>query len=421
MNNWWGRAVFYELYVDKFAGNFRGIIEKLPYLKKLGIGCVHILPHYPSPMIDDGYDISDYFGVRKELGTLDDFKNFIAKAHELNIRVMVDFVLNHVSVDHHWFIEARNSADNPQRDLFLWSKSGKELRGAINPFIDIKPSNWIYNKETNDYYFSTFYPQQADLNWDNPEVFEKTMGVIDFWANIGVDAFRLDAVSHLIKREGTNSKGLPETHAMLRKIRSHVENRWPEHVLLAEAHEPIQKLKEYFGAGDESHMVYNFPLAEKMILALKRSDPDLLQEIVQASLDIPKNCSWAVFLRNHDDLSLATLKPEEHKEIFNYFDPEYKLRFGDGISLRLANFFNNDPQKIIEAFELLFSLPGSQVIYYGDEIGMGNLPLTPGIKDTRLTVRAEMNWKLAEAEMNNPNSIFTAVAKLAHDKIAKSM
>lgn len=245
------------------------------------------------------------------------------------------------------------------------------------------------------------------------------MGVIDFWANIGVDAFRLDAMSHLIKREGANSKSLPETHAMLRKIRGYLNAKWPDRPLLVEAHEPVQKLKEYFGNNDEAQLVYNFPLAEKIFLALKRNRPEFLSKTIISSLNIPADCLWAVFLRNHDELSLATLTAEEREEFFSFYDPENKYKFGTGVSLRVADLLKNNRQKIIEAFELLFSLPGIPVIYFGDEIGMVGQPLAPGEKDTRRVVRGEMDWKLAEAEIEKPDSIFTAVSNLAHAKITR--
>lgn len=410
---WWKNAVFYEAYVDKFAGTFSGFAQAIDYLKELGINCIHILPHYPSPMIDDGYDVSDYKNIRKELGTLADFSRFVGRAHGAGIRVIVDFVLNHASVQHPWFIEASNSRLSDRRNFFLWSKTGKELSGAVNVFKNIKPSNWIYNPPTGDYYFSTFYPTQADLNWDNPELFTEMMRVIDFWVDLGVDGFRLDAVSHLVKREGTTSKGLRETHALLKKIRSFIDEHHPgTTILLAEVHDTMKKIKEYFGGGKECHMAYHFPLAEQFALALKRGDTSGIRKMIEQSRDIPDNCQWAVFLSHHDELSLKTLNAAERNELVDYFDPEKKYRFETGFCMRIANMFRGDRQKIIEAFRMLLNFPGSPVIYYGDELGMGNLEAVPGEKDTRKFLRCEFDWNLAEAEMRDRNSIFSAVAEI---------
>ena len=241
---WWKSAKIYELYIDKFAGDLKGLTQKLDYFTELGVDCLHLLPHYPSPMVDGGYDVADYRGVRPELGTLDDFKILVEQAHTKNICVIIDFVLNHTSEAHPWFVEARASKHNPKRDYYLWSECGTEFANAINAFPDIKPGNWIYNEQTSDYYFATFYPQQPDLNWNNPQIVQEMLTIIDFWVNLGVDGFRLDAVPHLIKRGDTTCKGLPEVHAILKKIRTHIEARWPEVVLLAEAPEALEDTKK---------------------------------------------------------------------------------------------------------------------------------------------------------------------------------
>ncbi len=244
---WWKDAKIYELYVDKFAVDFKGLSGKIGYFTRLGINTLHILPHYPSPMADDGYDISDYRDVRADLGTMEDFRAFIVAAHESGIRVITDFVLNHVSVEHPWFVEARSSKDNPKRGWFLWSDTGREYKDAWNAFPDIKDDNWIPNPATGDAYYATFYPDQPDLNWTNPEVEQTMIATMDFWADIGVDGFRLDAASVLIKKEGTRCRDLPETHAIIKRIRAHLDAKYPRGVImLAEAHN-----KEYFGDGDE--------------------------------------------------------------------------------------------------------------------------------------------------------------------------
>lgn len=396
--------VIYELYVDKFAGSFRGFLGKVDYFNKLGVNALHILPHYPSPMVDDGYDVSDYRGVRKELGTLKDFENFSKAAKQNGLKIIVDLVINHASIEHPWF---KNN-----RDYFLWSKTGKELAGAPNSLPHLKPSNWIYDPATGDYYFSTFYPEQADLNWDNPHVLEEFLKIIDFWVERGVGGFRLDAASHLIKREGTTSKGLPETHVILKKMRQHIDKNYPEAILLAETHDSIVETKKYFGNGDECHLVYHFPLAEAMLLALITGNNHSLQTLLKESNDLPKNCRWATFLRNHDELSLTTLTEEERKEIMTFADPEGKYDFknGRGLSMRLASILKNDKEKIISAVRLLFSTRGVPIIYYGDEIGMQNARLRGKVIDTRRYVRGDFDWKEAERQMKDSDSLFGAVA-----------
>lgn len=477
-NFWWKNAVIYEVYVDKFAGNFRGMAEKLPYLKNLGINCIWILPHYPSPMVDDGYDVSDYMNVRPELGTLDDFRMFTKKAHEMGIRVIVDLVLNHVSIEHPWFKE--------RRDYFLWSKTGKEFPQAVNPFFHLKPSNWIPSRSLasgtlqkpgfwEEYYFATFYPQQADLNWDNPEVFNEMMKVVDFWMGMGVDpvrsktpigasadmpsasrtsngvdGFRLDAAPFLIKREGTNCVNLPETHAVLKKIRTHIEARDPEVILLAEANGPLNKVKEYFGStslttggGDECHMVFHFHLMSAMFLALKRANGSIVQNLIKNSFNIPDNCQWATFLRNHDELTLEHVSPARREELLKWLDPvrsktplgasadmplarrtsygvdpeeKYSFKGGHGASVRLATIFKGDKDKILEAFELLFSLPGSPVIYYGDEIGMENLQLSEKPADSRKYIRGDFDWPEVEKQLNESDSLLIQIKKLLKER-----
>ncbi len=409
-NFWWKNAVIYEVYVDKFAKNFKSMVEKLPYLKNLGINCVWIPPHYPSPMIDDGYDVSDYLNVRTELGTLGDFRDFTTKAHQMGIRVIVDLVLNHVSVEHPWFKE--------RRDFFLWSKTGKEFPRAVNPFSHLKPSNWILDKKTSEYYFATFYPEQADLNWDNPEVFDEMIKVIDFWIATGVDGFRLDAAPFLIKREGTMCVNLPETHAVLKKIRAHIEAKNPEVILLAEANGPFERVVEYFGSGDECHMAFHFHLMSAMFLAIKRGDGSIVQKLIKNSLNIPDNCQWATFLRNHDELTLDHVSPARRAELLMWLDSENKYSFkgGYGASVRLATIFKGDKNKILEAFKILFSSPGSPIIYYGDEIGMENLQLSEKPADTRKYVRGVFDWQEAEKQLNDPDSLISHIKNLLQER-----
>jgi maltose alpha-D-glucosyltransferase/alpha-amylase len=412
---WWKIAKIYELYIDKFAGDIPGLIAELEYFKTLGIDTIHLLPHYPSPMVDDGYDVTDYCGVRAELGTLDDFKELLDKAHARGIRILVDWPFNHTSIQHPWFAEARLSKDNPKRDFYLWDDHNEKFSQAPNAFPDIKPSDWIYNPPTGDHYFATFYPEQADLNWDNPEVFEGIAAAMGFWADLGVDGFRLDAAPHLIKREGTSCKGLPETHATIKKLRARLEATHPEVILIAEAHEDLALTKEYFGKGDECHMAYNFVLASEMWLALATGDTARLQKTVEESRDIPENCQWAIFLRNHDEISLdAAMNPAERETLMRFLDPEerYVMKKIGLTSVRVANIFGGQRERIQKAFSLLYSTPGAPVTYYGDEIGMMNLEHQEGVVDTRKFVRGPFDRAAAKIEMQDPESLFNEVAKM---------
>lgn len=411
---WWKEAKIYELYIDKFAGDLKGLTAKLDYFTALGVNCLHLLPHYPSPMVDDGYDVTDYRGVRPELGTLDDFTHCLAEAHHRGIRVIVDLVLNHASQEHPWFNLARTSRDNPKRDFFLWDEHGTRLKDSVNAFSDFKSSNWIWNDATKDYYFATFYPEQPDLNWDNPEVMREMLAIMDFWIARGVDGFRLDAASHLIKREGTDSKGLPETHAVLKQIRKHLDQTYPDVILLAETNQTLPLTKSYFGDGDECHMVYHFPLMKQLWLALLRSDKSLVERAIEQSFDIPEHCQWATFLRNHDDITLYTLDPKDASELLDFFDPKHNYSFGEGegASVRIATVFDGNKEKTLGAFALLYKTPGAPIMYYGDEIGMENLPLDPTIKDTRKYVRGKFDWKEAERQMADPASLWNGVARI---------
>lgn len=417
--HWWKSANIYELYIDKFAGTIQNLTARLDYFTKLGINTLHILPHYPSPMVDDGYDVMDYLNVRPELGTLDDFDELVKQAHVRGIRIIVDFVLNHVSENHPWFVDARASKTSLKRDYFLWSETGKELAAAWNAPSGLKLSNWIRNDPTRDYYFATFYPQQPDLNWDNPAVFEAMMANMDFWADRGVDGFRLDAAGSLTKREGSRSKGLPENHVHIKRIRKHLDEKYDGNVvLLAEAHLTVEAVKAYFGDGDECHMVYHFPLMEEMFLALMFDEPERIKEMVEHSKGIPENCAWATFLRNHDEISLSTLPLIRRTTLVSQLDPrgEYLFNNGQATALRLANIFENKPEKLRAALALLYSLPGSPIMYYGDEIGMRNLPREESVADTRKFVRGQFDWEEAQKQMADPESLFHYVATLIRSR-----
>lgn len=436
MEMWWKNAIIYEVYVDKFAGNFRGMTEKLDYLKNLGINCIWLLPHYPSPMFDDGYDVSDYLAIRSDLGTLEDFRHFIDEAHSMGIRTIIDFVLNHVSIEHPWFKEASSSVDNPKRNYFMWSKTGKEFSQAYNPFSHITESNWVFNDKTEDYYFATFFKEQADLNWDNPEVFNEALKIIDFWAKLGINGFRLDAIGHLIKREGTDCRHLPETHQIIKKLRIYLDKNYPEVIFLAEAGGRTEETIKYFGGsahstvaqggelvestgspqvpGDECHMVFHFGLMSNIYLALKRNDFSLIQRVINSSSKIPENCQWATFISNHDEVTFTPLNESEREELLVWLDPEgkYSFRGGKGVSMRLATIFKGNKEKILDVFKILFGSPGSPVIYYGSEIGMKNLDLPNPPRDTRKYVRGPFDWQEAERQMKDRDSLLNSLRSI---------
>jgi len=419
---WWKHAKIYELYVDKFASDFRGLTARLDYFNHLGINTLHILPHYPSPMVDDGYDISDYRGVRDELGTLEDFSAFVAEAKTRGIRVIIDLALNHVSDQHPWFLEARASKSNSKRDFFKWSETGRELKNAINAFPDFKSSNWIRNEATGDYYYATFYPQQPDLNWDNPEVLAEMLKIVDFWVGRGVAGFRLDAVPYLVEREDAASKGLPKTHRIIKIIREHLDKKYAGSVcLLAEVGDDTEVAKTYFGDGDECHLVYHFSLMRQMLVALMRRDSSAVNALVQkSSFSIPDGCQWATFLRNHDEISLGELSGQERDDLLNFLDPERRFPFNRGTTtaIRLGSIFASQPSRLIEAFELLYSLPGAPIMYYGDEIGMKNLPIQKDIIDTRKYVRGNFDWATAERMLADSNSLLNKTAEIIRARTA---
>lgn len=414
---WWMDAKIYELYIDKFAGDIQGLIAHLDHFERLGVNTLHILPHYPSPMIDDGYDVSDYRGVRSELGSLDDLRHLIDAAHEKGLRIILDLVVNHVSSQHPWFQEARASQNNPKRNYFLWSKTGDELEGSINAFPGIKKSNWNKDDSTGEFYYATFYPEQPDLNWDNEEVVSGMLANMDFLADLGADGFRIDAAPYLVKREGTNSRGLPETHLMLKRIRAYLEKEHPGVILLAEAEASVDELKKYFGNGDECHMAYHFPLMCAMWETLLFDDRSYVDKLLPSFTDMPDGCQWATFLRNHDEIALTLVPSDIRKNMVDLLDKkhDYLFNIGATTAVRLATAFGGDTARILKAQELLYGLPGAPICYYGDEIGMQNLPFRPGVIDTRIFVRGPFDWAAAESQMNDSDSLFSQTARIIKD------
>jgi len=392
---WYRDAIFYEVPVKSFydsnndgIGDFKGLTMKLDYLANLGVDCVWLLPFYQSPLKDDGYDISDYYSILPAYGTLEDFDEFIEQAHNHGIRVIADLVINHVSDMHPWFQEARSSPNSPKHNWFVWSDTDKKYSQARIIFIDTERSNWTWDPVANKYYWHRFYSSQPDLNFDNPEVREEMMRVIRFWLRRGLDGFRCDAVPYLFEREGTNCENLPETHAYFKEVRKMVDKEFPGAILLAEANQWPTDAKAYFGNGDEFHMAFNFPLMPRMFIALAREDRYPIVDIVKETLPIPENCDWGTFLRNHDELTLEMVTDEERDIMYHVYVKHPKMRLNLGIRRRLAPLVDGDRATIELLYGLLFSLPGSPILYYGDELGMGdNIFL-----GDRNGVRTPMQW-----------------------------
>lgn len=411
-NEWWLRGNFYSLYIDKFAGNIPTLIDHLDYFTTLGIDCLHILPHYPSPLCDGGYDITDHSGVRPDLGTVDDFKRLCDEAHARGMKIMVDLVLNHISIEHPWFIEARQSKENPKRDFFLWSETGEGYTTAPNVFPDFKEDNWLPNEATGDFYYATFKPCQPDLNWSNLNVLTAMLEVVDALVAQGVDGFRLDAIMNLVEQEGTNSVGIPETHARIRDIRQHLDTHHPEVILLGEVIGTSNYSRTYFGNSNECHLSYNFELMNEMLYALRcEGKPDRLRAVFEAARTVPPHASWMTFLRNHDSLSLHILDKARETELLDAFDAERKFMFSDGKETvqRLYNLLGKDESLLRDAFAMLYAIPSATMMYYGDEIGMENTALPPGEDDMRAVIRGKFDWAEAERQMSNPDSLYNFV------------
>ncbi|HEX8421864.1 MAG TPA: maltose alpha-D-glucosyltransferase, partial [Pyrinomonadaceae bacterium] len=392
---WFKDAVFYEIYVRGFydsnadgIGDFRGLTEKLDYLEWLGVDCVWLLPMYASPLRDGGYDIADFYAMLPEYGTLEDFKTFLKEAHARGIRVITDLVVNHTSDSHAWFQEARRSPTSPKRDWYVWSDDPHKYAEARIIFTDTEHSNWTWDEEAGAFYWHRFFSHQPDLNYDNPQVRQALLDVVSFWLDLGIDGFRVDAVPYLIEREGTNCENLPETHEVLKELRAHVEANYPNALLLGEANQWPEDVVEYFGDGKEFHMNYHFPIMPRLFMALRQEDRRPIVEILERTPDIPENCQWGMFLRNHDELTLEMVTDEERDYLYNEYAKDRRMRLNVGIRRRLAPLMENSRRRIELLHGLLLSLPGSPFLYYGDEIGMGdNIYL--GDRDG---VRTPMQW-----------------------------
>jgi maltose alpha-D-glucosyltransferase / alpha-amylase len=392
---WYKDAIFYEVYVRGFydstgdgIGDFRGLTKKLDYLAWLGIDCIWLLPYYKSPLKDGGYDIADYYAVLPEYGTIEDFSEFLSAAHGLGIKVIADLVINHTSDLHPWFQDSRSSPDSPKREWYVWGDNDQRYAEARIIFTDTERSNWTWDDQAGAFYWHRFFSHQPDLNYENPEVRQAMLEVVSFWLDFGIDGFRVDAVPYLFEREGTNCENLPETHAFLKVLRKHAAEHYPDALLLAEANQWPEDVVEYFGDGDEFHMAYHFPIMPRLYMALRQEDRRPIVEILERTPTIPSTCQWGMFLRNHDELTLEMVTDEERDYLYNEYAKDRRMRLNVGIRRRLAPLMDNGRRRIELMHALLFSLPGSPFLYYGDEIGMGdNVYL--GDRDG---VRTPMQW-----------------------------
>jgi maltose alpha-D-glucosyltransferase/alpha-amylase len=392
---WFKHAVFYEIHTRAFfdgnddgSGDLRGVVDKLDYLQWLGIDCIWLLPLYPSPLRDGGYDISDFGNVHPDYGTVEDFHALVEGAHQRGLRVIADLVMNHTSSDHPWFQESRTDPDGPYGDWYVWSDADDRWTEARIIFIDTEPSNWTWDPVRGQYYWHRFFSHQPDLNYDNPAVRDAMLGVLRFWLDLGIDGFRLDAVPYLYERDGTNGENLEETHEYLRRVRAEIDAKYPDRVLLAEANQWPEDVVEYFGDGDECHMCFHFPVMPRMFMSLRREEATPIYEILQRTPEIPPNCQWGLFLRNHDELTLEMVTDEERDYMYGEYAKDPRMRLNLGIRRRLAPLLDNGRDEIELMHAILFSLPGSPVLYYGDEIGMGD-NIFLGDRDG---VRTPMQW-----------------------------
>jgi maltose alpha-D-glucosyltransferase / alpha-amylase len=392
---WFKHAVFYEIHTRAFfdgnddgSGDLRGVAEKLDYLQWLGIDCIWLLPLYPSPLRDGGYDIADFNNVHPDYGTVEDFRMLVEGAHQRGIRVIADLVVNHTSSDHPWFQASRSDPDGPYGDWYVWSDTDDRWPEARIIFLDTEPSNWSWDPVRGQYYWHRFFAHQPDLNYDNPEVQQAMLDVLRFWLDLGIDGFRMDAIPYLYERDGTNGENLPETHAYLKRVREEIDQHYPDTVLLAEANQWPEDVVEYFGDGDECHMCFHFPVMPRMFMSLRREDATPIYEILERTPPIPENCQWGLFLRNHDELTLEMVTDEERDYMYMEYAKDPRMKLNLGIRRRLAPLMDNGRQEIELLHAIMFSLPGSPVLYYGDEIGMGD-NIFLGDRDG---VRTPMQW-----------------------------
>jgi len=393
---WYKDAVVYQLHVKAFydsngdgLGDFRGLTEKLDYVRDLGVNTLWLLPFYPSPLKDDGYDVADYREVHPHYGSAEDFRRFVEEAHKRSLRVITELIVNHTSDAHPWFQAARRAPKgSPERDFYVWSDDDQKYKGTRIIFTDTETSNWTWDPVAKQYFWHRFFSHQPDLNFDNPKVLEAVLEVMYYWCELGVDGFRLDAIPYLVEREGTSNENLPETHAVIKRIRAALDARYPAKLLLAEANQWPEDVREYFGEADECQMAYHFPLMPRMYMAIAQEDRHPIVEILQQTPEVPDSCQWAIFLRNHDELTLEMVTSKERDYMYRTYAADTRARINLGIRRRLAPLLENDIDRIKLMNSLLLTMPGSPIVYYGDEIGMGdNIYL-----GDRNGVRTPMQW-----------------------------
>ena len=393
---WYKDAIVYETHVKAFrdgngdgVGDFAGLVEKLDYLEDLGVTCLWLLPFFPSPLRDDGYDIADYRSVHPAYGTVDDFRRLVEEAHRRDIAVLIELVVNHTSDQHPWFQRARRAPPgSEERDYYVWSDTDRRFEQARIIFTDTERSNWAWDPVAHAYYWHRFFAHQPDLNFDSPRVVGEILEVMRHWLDMGIDGFRLDAIPYLVEREGTSCENLPETHAVLRKIRGFVDRHYPGRVLLAEANQWPWDVAPYFGAGDECHMAFHFPVMPRIFMALRQEDAEPIVDIMRRTPHVPEGCQWALFLRNHDELTLEMVSEDERDYMVLAYARQPQARLNVGIRRRLSPLVDNSRRRIELLNSLLFSLPGTPVVYYGDELGMGDDVQRPD----RDGVRTPMQW-----------------------------
>jgi maltose alpha-D-glucosyltransferase/alpha-amylase len=393
--HWYKRAVFYEVLVRGFAdsngdgtGDLKGLVSKLDYLQWLGIDCIWLLPIFQSPLRDGGYDISDYFTILPEFGDLGDFVELVEEAHKRGMRVVADLVMNHTSDQHPWFQASRSDPTGPYGDYYVWSKSDTAYRDARIIFVDTEKSNWTFDPVRGEYYWHRFFGHQPDLNFENPAVQDAMLGTLRFWLELGIDGFRLDAVPYLFEEEGTNCENLPRTHDYLKRVRKEIDRDFPDRVLLAEANQWPADVVQYFGDSDECHMAFHFPLMPRIFMSVRREQRYPISEILSQTPAIPDGCQWGIFLRNHDELTLEMVTDEERDYMYTEYAQDPRMKANIGIRRRLAPLLENSRDQMELFTALLLSLPGSPVLYYGDEIGMGD-NIWLGDRDG---VRTPMQW-----------------------------
>ena len=392
---WYQDAIFYEVIVRAFAdsngdgfGDLRGLIGRLDYLQWLGVDCLWLLPMYESPLRDGGYDIADFRSILSKYGDTKDFRRLLDEAHKRDMRVIADLVVNHTSDQHAWFQEARSDPASPLRGWYVWSESPERYADARIIFLDSETSNWSWDPQAGAFYWHRFFSHQPDLNFDNPEVQQAMLDIVAFWMDLGIDGFRVDAVPYLFEQEGTSCENLPETHGFCRRLRALVDERYPGRALLAEANQWPEDVVAYFADGDEFHMAFHFPIMPRLFIALGKEDRGPILDILARTPAIPDGCQWGIFLRNHDELTLEMVTEEERDYLYRTYAADPRMRLNLGIRRRLAPLLNNDRRRIELMHGLLCSLPGSPVLYYGDELGMGD-NIWLGDRDG---VRTPMQW-----------------------------